>query len=411
MAGLNRRVKFAAVVLPLFVMAMAGLARATTTITVTSLNDTGSTAICVLRDAISVANLGGGTVNGCSAAVDTSYAIVFEAGLSGTITLGSTLPAIIGNLRMTGPTTSPGITISGNKTVEVMTVQTDATLDLKHLTIAKGKGTSLPGPGSGGILNFGTLTVTGCRFSGNSCDQGGGAIQNQGTLTVTNSTFFANTAPSNGGGAIENYGTATVTKSTFFRNGTFTGKAKTETILGGAILVIDAGTMTVTNCTFSGNSANGGSALYNAGLGLRVTNSTISGNLHGGAFYSDSFLEGGEPFASLKSTILANNTGGNCLGVGIVDATYNLSDDGTCGFSGTSENNVSNIDLDPAGLKYNGGPTRTIALRPTSAAIGFDMDCTDQAPNPVMTDQRSFIRPASPTICDTGAYEHDGIRP
>jgi hypothetical protein len=104
----TRRVLVAAIVL--FTMTIGTNARAAT-ITVDSLADTGAPGICVLRDAITAAN----TMNakdGCAAGTG-SDSIKF--GVSGTITLASELPAIVGNLTITGPKAraTPGITISG----------------------------------------------------------------------------------------------------------------------------------------------------------------------------------------------------------------------------------------------------------------------------------------------------------
>src|SRR5262249_21147214 len=79
-----------------------------------------------------------------------------------------------------------------------------------------------------GIDNFGTATVIGSTFTGNSVTtgripigpvgDGGGIINSGGTLTVIDSTFTGNTATIHGGG-IDNFsGTATVTGSTFTEN-------------------------------------------------------------------------------------------------------------------------------------------------------------------------------------------------
>src|SRR5439155_902963 len=92
------------------------------------------------------------------------------------------------------------------------------------------------------------------------------AIENNGgTLTVTNCTFSGNGAVVGAsGGAIFSNGTTNVTNSTFSGNS------------GGAIRVADFGTTNVTNSTFSGNS---GGAISNGSLfPLTVTNCTFSGN-------------------------------------------------------------------------------------------------------------------------------------
>jgi hypothetical protein len=118
---------------------------------------------------------------------------------------------------------------------------------------------------------------------------------------------------------------------------------------------------------------------------------------------------------SLKGSILADSTPDNCNTT--LTASYSLADDDTCFTNGSSGNMVvtptSAVGLDPLGLQNNGGPTQTIALESNSPARGLDTDCTDQeaAPQPVFTDQRLFSRPDSPSECDSGAYEFDGVAP
>jgi hypothetical protein len=286
--------------------------------------------------------------------------------MTGTITLGSTLPTITDSgLTITGPTASAGITIDGNNAVRVMVVDSGGTLNLNDLTIADGLADT-----GGGIQSAGTLTVINGTFSGNT-DSGdtGGGIYSTGTLTVTDSTFTGNNSNHGGdGGGIHNGGgTLTVTNSTFSGNNA-TGED------GGGI-ADDSGTLTVTNSTFSGNTA-----ATNAG-------GDISGT------------------ANVKGTILAGGTAANpnCSGA-ITDSGYNISDDNSCGFSGTSSviMPTSAIGLDSTGLFDNGGPTETIALvSSTSPGSGPAIDqipvtvCTDASGNPLTTDQRGYGRPRS----------------
>jgi CSLREA domain-containing protein len=228
----------------------------------------GPAGTCSLRDAITAANTKSAT-NNCSAGSGTDT-IAFSRGLTGTITLNSTLPPITGNLTISGPTASPGITLDGNNKFQVVLVNSGAVLNLDHLTIAHGNSSGGRGGGGGGIFNQGTLIVTNSSFSGNSANIGdlGGGIFNEGTLIVTNSTFAGNSA-ANGGGIDNTAGTLTVTNSTFSGN--------SAVVAGG----IDnaAGTVTVTNSTFASNSADTGGGIENDLLGtLTVTNSTFSGN-------------------------------------------------------------------------------------------------------------------------------------
>ena len=234
-----------------------------------------------------------------------------------------------------------------------------------------------------------------------------GAITNGGTLTVTNCTFSGNSAGS--GGAISNGGTLTVTNSTFSGN--------SAVFRGGAI----SGGATVINCTFSGNRAGrvGGEFIIRGVGGAisgggTVTNSTFSGNSAtlGGAISNEGTL-------TVTNSILANSTsGGNCgVPAGITaiftDGGHNIDDATTCGFSGTNCASTTGTSfcntnplLDPAGLANNGGPTQTIALEALSPAINAGDETVCAAPPVNNLDQRGLVRPgAGATNCSIGAYE------
>lgn len=134
--------------------ALAPMAHAAT-YTVTNLNDSGAGS---LRDVIS-------TANGTSADDTINFSV------SGTIELSSTLPAIV-TTSMGGKLTIDGagqsIAISGDNSVRVMFVNSDANLTLQNLSIMKG-------------------------LCGISCN--GGGVFSNGTLTISNSTFSVNNAP------------------------------------------------------------------------------------------------------------------------------------------------------------------------------------------------------------------------
>ena len=251
-----------------------------------------------------------------------------------------------------------------------------------------------------------TLTITGIGqtviLSGNSQYQ----IISAGPTGKLTLEFLTLThgSPAFDGGLFENLGTA------FLENDLFTDGH--TTVNGGAIS--NMGVLTVINSTFSGNTAAGdGGAIY-TGIGAEafITNVTFSGNTaaagDGGALYN----HGGT--VDLKGSILATSTGGSCAGtVAVTDEGHNIADDGTCPTtSGTSVNNSTTLNLDPAGLADNGGPTDTIALEPTSEAVEFIpvADCTDQSsPTPIelTDDQRGDPRPdpGNPNFCSAGAFE------
>jgi hypothetical protein len=239
----------------------------------------------------------------------------------------------------------------------------------------------------GGIYNTGTLSVTDSTFSGNSAgggtegDGAGGGIFNLGTLDVTNSTFSGNTAGTAGGG-IGNYGTLSVTDSTFSGN-------SADSYGGG---IENVGSLTVTDSTFSGNTTRIAGGGIDNDRTLAVTNSTFSGNSAslGGGIYISGALGG---TLTLRNTIVANSTGGNCTNDGsLIDGGGNLS---------WPDTSCPGLSADPllGPLQDNGGPTQTLALLPGSTAIDAALLANCPA-----TDQRGVSRPQGPG-CDIGAFE------
>ncbi len=213
------------------------------TFTVTNLNDSGAGS---LRQAVIDAN--------AAAGADT---IIFS--VSGTITLGSTLPDITDAAGLTMDGAGQTVTISGGNLERVLWV--NASLTLNNLTIANG----FAGNG-GGIFNGGTLTITNSTFSGNHADNGGGIFNNAGTLAITNSTFSGNSASADGG-AIASHGTLAITNSTFSGN-----SAGGE---GGGIKYL-SGTVTLRN-TIVANSTGGNCAGTITNGGNNIDDGTTCG--------------------------------------------------------------------------------------------------------------------------------------
>jgi CSLREA domain-containing protein len=231
--------------------------------TVTKLADTNDGACdtdCSLREALAFA-----------APNDT---IAFASGLTGTITLSSTL-TISKNVVINGPSTK-AITISGNNAVRVFFVNSGVHFTIKNLTVAKGRIKGKDGAaginseagstaeGGGLYNNGGTVSIVDCTFSGNRAVGGrggnrgggtgvpggdgmGGALFNRGTVFLINSTFSDNRAIGGGGG---NGGGGRLSDPRPLSPGTG-GNGD-----GGAIY--SSGDSWVKNCTFSGNAASGG---------------------------------------------------------------------------------------------------------------------------------------------------------
>jgi predicted outer membrane repeat protein len=185
----------------------------------------------------------------------------------------------------------------------------------------------------GAIYNSreGPLDVTGCSFTGNRARLDGGAIHNfdGGSLTVTSSSFTGNSAY--GGAAIHNtsnlkvsgctftgnhatYGAAidnvdTVKQYTFqISNSNFYNNAATD---GGSIFNYVAGTLYITGCTFTGNSAaRDGGAIVTGGT-LTVTGSNFTSNkaVYGGAIYNNNGVS-----LTIKNSNFTSNRASNIGG-------------------------------------------------------------------------------------------------
>lgn len=128
----------------------------------------------------------------------------------------------------------------------------------------------------------------------------GGGILNSGWVTVSNSTFSGNSAIY--GGGIYTYNTSELTVS----NSMFSGNSATTD--GGGIYIHknNLGSGTVTNSTFSGNSAphGGGGGIYDSGGELTVTSSTFSGN---SASYGGGIFSGGDELTVRDSSFSGNS--------------------------------------------------------------------------------------------------------
>src|SRR5208337_4569750 len=153
------------------VLTQSGLHASGNTITVNNTTDPATTSgngFCTLREAIDNANAKSDTTSGDCAAGTGTDTINFS--VSGTITLvGSGLPAIVNTLTIDG--TGQTVTVSGNGSVQILTVNSSANLTVNDLTITAGGNTT----DGGDILNHGTLTVTNSTISsGNVADDGGG---------------------------------------------------------------------------------------------------------------------------------------------------------------------------------------------------------------------------------------------
>ena len=312
-------------------------------------------ASCSLRDAITAADTAG-TGN-----------ITFDPTVFATpqtITLGSALPALTGNITITGPTTGTGltlanlVTVSGNNLYQVFNVNSGAVAALENLVIVNGNG---GGANSGAIENNGTLTVTRSTIASSiSSSIYAGSIYNGGTLTITQSLIDGSVSDAFRGGGIYNQGSLTLVSSTLTGNSTADGQ--------GGGLYNDSGTANLTNDTITNNfGATGGGGVYVAGGSVNLFNTIVSGN------------------RGLSNTDIVGSytdKGGNLIG------------------------NVSNL----SSLGNNGGPTQSLIPLPGSNAICAGL--LANIPNGVTTDQRgdpntnsTYTGYVSPACVDAGAVQ------
>ncbi len=283
-----------------------------------------------------------------------------------------------------------------------------------------------PSTQGGGILNFGTLTLT-RSFIFNSRGYAGGGIYNylNAKLTVVQSSIGVNTAAAGGGGGILNAGSVNLIDSIVASNATSAS--------GGGIA--NAGTLIAVNSTISENSAdqNGGGiwtipsssaqvSLFNVTVTSNQADHDANGSGTGGGIFNSS---GGT--VMFKNTILAGNSEtapgpvpGTFIGItGECSGTVN-----SVGFNLMQNFNTSNctvtgvmpplVDPKLGLLADNGGPTDTHALLAGSPAIdaGDPAGCTDNTGARLTTDQRGLRRPWAPGgRCDIGAFEYGAMPP
>ena len=265
----------------------------------------------------SLADSGGGSLR--EGIISGDSTIVFAPGLHGTIKLTSGDMQITKSVTIDGPGANT-LSISGNDSSRIFDISGSANVAISGLAITDGLATS-----GGGILVEGTaaLRISNCTFTGNEALGNaagggfGGGIEDSspGVLSVTNSTFNTNKAIAVGpndpivspeyifasGGAIDlnlaGTGSATISNSTFIGNEALGGSPGASAGGGALSNSSDAGaTLTVTNCTLTGNAAMGapggdGTTNYGSGQGgginsigaLTVRNSTLTDNLAQGA--------------------------------------------------------------------------------------------------------------------------------
>jgi hypothetical protein len=312
---------------------------------------------------------GAGSLPVVVASAGSGDTIQFQANLSGTIILSNTLD-INKNLTIDGA--GSGISVSGGGMIRVFQIEAGNTVAINGLAITGGMVTGVSA--GGGILNYGSLTLTNSTVTGNSATYGGGIDNSWGTMILSGDTVNNNTSTIYGGG-VEN----------------------------------DGGTTTIINCTIAANVANFGAGIANYDT-LNVVNSTVASNTVTG-----SGADGGGIWTAalgtqlgLLNTIVFNPNSGAAKSNDVSGKIYqaqadlfgsNVAGQVTSNFGG----NLFNINPLLGPLQNNGGPTATMALLPGSPALGAGVSTITTIGSTPKTDQRGNPRPA--TSIDIGAFQ------
>ena len=339
---------------------------------------------CHLDDAITAANTDTAT-GSCPAG---SGADTIE--LIADITLEALLPRIRSEIVINGD----GYAIDGAGQYYMFFVSRLRSLTIDNLTMKNGFS---PGDGGAIVNRSGELTVRNSNFSQNAADHGG-AIHHTGKLLSIENSIFSSNSATTAGGAIDSEGafpsTYTISRSTFNNNST--------TSWGGAInMAGNLMTASISNNTFSANSARWAGALYTHAWSstISITNNTFYGNSTTDSASSAFFVSGSPSLiVNLQNNIIAGSTGADCGGYEPVDQNVaNLIEDGTCSPAISGDPLLGELTGSPAYYPLLGGS-------PANGAAYADY-CPD-------TDQAGNARPSpAGTACDIGAYESDYVFP
>ncbi len=303
------------------------------TLTVANINDTG---VGSLRKAVLDA-LPGDTIS-------------FNNALSGqTILLGTEIP-LDKDVTIDATLLPAGLTVSGNNVTRMFYVNYGVTASITGMTLINGNSVGAASSGDGGAIdNNGTLTLSRCTLSGNTCTAGGGAILNVFSSLFLNQCTLAGNTANAAGGAIYNF----------------------------------SGHITLTHCTASANSSNtDAGGIYTLTLNSTPTSVTLV----------NSIVSGNGAVNDIENHALTTFTRTGFNLVGSVGTT------GTLSGTGTSSNAAPLLGP----LASNGGSTKTMALLVGSPAINAAVGSS------ITSDQRGA---AIFSVPDIGAFEYQNQAP
>jgi CSLREA domain-containing protein len=355
------------------------------------------------------AQTGGGVYNGPSAGM----LLVSTAVISNT-----SLRGVGGGIKNDGTLSASGSKVSGNVAAAGGGIANTGSMDVSGSSVSNN--TAAASVGGGGIYNNnGVLTLSNSQIISNSGSNGGGIYNTLGTVAITKSQIISNSDTNVGGGIVNITGTVTLAQSGISGNtsaggdgaglyNTGTTSIVTSTITGntatsgpshdgdGGGVYNSMGSMTLTNATLSGNTANSGGGIFNRAVAT-LTNSTMSENTvthTGGGIYSDGV---GSQLTLNSSTVNANTApfGGGAYNGSVMAVTNSTIVSNTGGY-GAGINNLGTLSVQSStffgnanfalGNQYSGSAvlTDTILANGVSncaglmiASGGYNLEDTD----------------------------------
>lgn len=349
-------------------------------------------------DGVTVTDTSNDTTAG--AATNTTY--VQGGGIYNSDYLNVRNSSFDGTVNLTGPAAPPGVP-GGEGTfygyVEGGVLYQDDYASLDHVAMtnttstARGTGGYIEGTvlyayyyTTGNVMNITGSTATADDYIYGAVYVDDQTILSQATIAQHTATLTG-TSPSYGSaaGVWFDYGPASFTNVTIANN-SLTTNGGTQVDVGG-ISVDTSYAITLTNCTVANNSVT-----------IPANSPTVAATLTGGIYGA------GDAVVTLKNTIVASNTNGDCrtetMGDIIRSAGHNLDSDGTCGFAQAGD--LSNTDAMLSPIGDNGGDLPgLLTLLPQMGSPVIDAGDDNACP---ATDERSITRPQGPR-CDIGAVE------
>lgn len=307
-------------------------------------------------------------------------------------------------------------------TDRILSIISNATVDISNVTIQKGNISGTIFNNGGGIYNDGDLSIANSYILNNAAASSGGGIYNTGILRIVDSQIASNLASV--GGGVANFGAG---GSVWITNTIVATNIASGTILQDGGGIYTAGFVSVYSSAIVSNTAqhDGGGIIGENTQGIVILrNVTVSGNLagsagggvfgghqtdvayatiHGNAASVGGGLEDITP-ATISASIVAGNAGGDCDG-------YWTS--GGHNFIQTECDNYfpsldDLIDLNPllGPLQDNGGPIATLTHAPAGTSLALNQIPRGQVGCgiAITTDQRGVERPYG-GACDIGAFE------